>query len=284
MDLRATARTPWKQQTCSFFWSRIRYFSSQICEHLNLVENEEELILEPMEDLAILAASELDLASMPSFSKIQNFMFGGNSYQGLKDNMRNLAQNPRDYIGEMVDIITKNIHPPIPNCATAWKSKGYEHTLHDNLDRFLLALANDADLDNLSASDRIGIKSLQSDVNEVRTRLGAFWMRKLPVWHFYPPIVKSDKFAPCVMALDASSEYEIFEAFTTSSSAFLNLARSLTSQDQKTSRALQSVKSFRPFNLFTYSPSGTAKISYQCVSSRCTQNAFLANLSNIGLW
>jgi hypothetical protein len=264
MDLRASALTTLERQTCSFFRSRTRYLSSQICKRFNLVENQNDTIYGISKDLAIVAADEDGSAFMPTFSKIQHFLFAGDPFQGLKVNVRNCTQNSRDYICEMVDIITKNMHPPAPAFASAWEFEKYR--LHPHLDMFLLALAADADLWNLSASDRTGIKSLQNKVNEMSARLRAFWLQKLPVWHFYPLIIKSDKFTASVLLMETNSSYETFEAFTSSSSALLDLARNLSSNGQNTLKGRSPINPSTPIKIVPISSPCTAKISYQCVS------------------
>jgi hypothetical protein len=292
VDLRANAGTSLEQQTCSFFRSRIRYLSSQICERFNLVENEDETILKVMEPLALVTVDEPDPASMPTFSKIRNFMFGGDSFQGLKDNVRNYTQKPRDYIREMVDVITKNIHPPVPAIASAWESEKYERCLHLHLEVFLLALAADADLCNLSASDRIGIESLLDKVSEISTRIRSCWTHKLPMWHFYPPIIKGDRCTQSVLLMEVDSSYEAFETFTSSSSAFLDLARGLASRTQNTPQATGAVKSSTPIKIIPNplavtipNPSAvTAPISYQCVSLFCTHSDIVANSPDVVMW
>jgi hypothetical protein len=133
-----------------------------------------------------------------------------------------------------VDILSKSIHPPVPASASAWGSKEDETFLPLHLVMFILALAPDANLWNLSATDSNGINSSQKRVSEIGARLHVFWARKLPVWHISPPILRNDRCAPSVLLMEVDSLYETFKAFISSSSAFLHLARSMAGLSQNT--------------------------------------------------
>jgi hypothetical protein len=89
MGLHANAITTSDHQNCSVFRSRIRCFTSQILQRLNLVENEDDMILGATKGLAVVGTDEPNPASTPSFSAIKTFMFGGDSFQGLEDKVSN---------------------------------------------------------------------------------------------------------------------------------------------------------------------------------------------------
>jgi hypothetical protein len=173
MDLHVNAVTTLGRQTCLFFRSYIRYFTSQIRGRFNLVEADD-MILGTTKGLAFLGTGEPDPAATPNFSAMKPFMFDCDSFQGLKDKVSNFSRNPREYIGEAVDIMSKSVHPPVPAFAAAWESETYETFLRLHLEMFILAFVADADLCNLSATDSNGINSLQKRVSGISASFMSF--------------------------------------------------------------------------------------------------------------
>jgi hypothetical protein len=179
MDLRANANNTLEHHTCAFFRSRIRYFSSQICERFDLRETEDETASEPPGSVQTVTMEEPDLTLMPPFSRIRNFLFGGEPFQGLKDNVKNFTvNNTRDHLGEMINIVTRNIHPPEMILGGVSSMEEIEKSLRRQLQTFVLALAEEADLSNLSASDRNGIRSVNCNMETFSREIGAYWIQK----------------------------------------------------------------------------------------------------------
>jgi hypothetical protein len=163
------------------------------------------MILGITKGLAFLGTGEPDPASTPNFSAMKPFMFDCGSFQGLKDKVSNFARNPREYIGEAVDIMSKSVHPPVPAFAAAWESETYETFLRLHLEMFILAFVADADLCNLSATDSNGINSLQKRVSGISARLHVLWVPKLSLWHIYPPLLRNDRCTPSVLLMEVDS-------------------------------------------------------------------------------
>lgn len=285
-DLREAANSTMEHHACAFLRSRIRYLSSQICERFNLKESaapdliiiDDEKAAKSTQQLQPITLEDPDPTLMPPFSMIRSFMFAGVAFRSLKENVKNFTQNTRDYLEEVTDVISKNIHPP--DLALAKSSLVEENTrpLREILEAFLSALEKEAILCNLSASNRVGIKSLQSDTWQLTARVGAFWTSGVPLWHFYPPVPVPGK-GSCgqsdVLSKDDGgrrSEYEMFEAFICSSSAFLDLAQSVARLSRKSewkSRLPQSIALFCSQGTSATPPShlGKTAISFDCVSS-----------------
>jgi hypothetical protein len=283
IDLREAADSAIEYHACAFFRSRIRYLSSQICERFNLKESaaldhfliDDEEAPASVQQLQPVTLDEPDPTLMPPFSRIRSFMFGGFAFQTLKENVKNFTQNTRDYLGEVTNIIIKNIHPP--DMASAKLSLVGENpgSLSEILGMFLPALEKEAILCNLSASDRVGIKNIQSDTLQLKTRVSTAWTSEVPLWHFYPPVPgNSTCLQPNFLStkdLECKSEYEIFEEFICSSGAFLNLAHSVTGLSQKDNWALRLSRFLALFysqgtSAISSSYLDKTAISFECVS------------------
>jgi hypothetical protein len=282
-DLRKAADSTMEHHACAFLRSRMRYLSSRICERFNLEETtapgllsiDDETTSKSIQQLLPVTLDEPDPTLVPAFTAIRNFIFGGVAFQALRENIRNFTQSRRDYRGEMTDIITKNIHPPDLDLVQLSKIAG---PLHKNLEAFLRALLTEAMLCDLSAGDRVGIKNLQVDTEQLTVSVSAFWTRNVPIWHFYPPILgkrscgQSDFLSS--EDRDGRSEYEIFEEFICSSKAFLHLSQSVARLSRKNNwkrRLSQYIQ-----RLYTHSTSaipsfipGRTAIFFECVSTSC---------------
>lgn len=228
MDLRANSDNTLEHHTCSFLHSRIRYLSSQICERFRIPDFEDaDVSFESTESLQVVTVETPDPTLMPPFAAIRNFLFCGDPYRGLKDNIRNFTQTAHDPFGEMLDILTKNIHPP----EKILRETCSEDMLCDHISTFLSALIEEAAIVKLSASDIAGIKSLGSHVRKLATKARLFWASESPVWHFYPPVISTIECASSNtddMLVEANAKYESYEVFVVSSRAFLILTMYLT--------------------------------------------------------
>ncbi|KAH3968112.1 hypothetical protein HBH98_071450 [Parastagonospora nodorum] len=126
---------------------------------------------------------------MPPFDRIRNFMFLGESFQALKDNVKNFTKNARDPRGEMLNILKKHLHPP------KWVTtdENAKNIIQSLLEVFLQALAKEAASDKLSASEGAGIVTLQRNVNVLAVQVQDFWTQDVPLWRFYPLMVSKSR-------------------------------------------------------------------------------------------
>jgi hypothetical protein len=236
-DLSAEANSTLEQIVCGFFRRRIRYFSSQICEHFHLGEYtapdvnsvDGASVSGSMQQLEPITIEDPDPTLMPAFSIIRNFMFDGVGFRALKENVENFAERTRDYNEEVADIIIRNIHPPVKTSVMSREEEA--KALHVLLGPFLCALGDEAKCCRLSASDRAGIRCIQSNVSQLSARVSNSWIRQVPLWHFYPSVLGSGN---CVQSdlspmneTNCKTKYELFEVFVCSSRGFLDLARSV---------------------------------------------------------
>jgi hypothetical protein len=58
-----------------------------------------------------VSTDEPDLTWMPPFDRIRKFVFRGEPFQALKDNVKNFTKNVRDPLGEILYIFKKHLHP-----------------------------------------------------------------------------------------------------------------------------------------------------------------------------
>jgi hypothetical protein len=231
-----------------------------------------------MRMLEPVMVEEPDPTLMPDFSKIRDFMFGGVAFQALKENVENSAQRARDYNEEMADIIVRNIHPPTMTSLMSGRrtkkhcTKGTE-ALRELLGEFLFDLKDEAGPYTLSASDRAGIKTIQTSISQLTARVSTFWTRKVPLWQLYPTVTRADG---CRQSnplptdkVDSKTDCELFEAFVCSSRAFLDLAGSVAGVPRTNTRKSRWRWSSQPFSLRSGEmlALGRMAIPFECVSS-----------------
>jgi hypothetical protein len=242
-DLRAEADSTIQFHACAFLRGRVRYFSSKIYERFNpgggfnsgIFLADEENASGSLQYLQLIDMDEPDPTLMPAFPMIREFLFNGTAYEALKENVRNFSKHTRNYEEELVDILLRNIHPPTASLAHSLEQDATR--LRKLLDVFLTDLAVEARLRMLSASDRVGIRSVRGKLLQLSARVNALWTREVPSWHSYPLIPGGSS---CVSAstspannTDTKGEVDTFETFVCSSKAFWCLARSCAPYSHK---------------------------------------------------
>jgi hypothetical protein len=189
---------------------------------------------ENLDQLRAITLEEPESTLMPPFSMIREFMFDGLAFQTLKDNVKSFARPSRYHLEELSEFITKYIHPPGASSAALLRRQEYHRILREVLRVFLAALEKEAVAHNISATDRAGIKNVQGELSQFTTRVTTFWVREVPSWHFYPLVPVSDTTARVQSNLSSTEDiewkpdFEAFEAFVCSSSAFLHLVQSIS--------------------------------------------------------
>jgi hypothetical protein len=178
-NLRAIANATLEYHASSFFRTRIRYISSRICERFGLsetptTEDSDQANYRVALGLETIEMDELDPTLMPPFSKIRDFMFGGDVYRGLQDDIRNFTDKPRDYISETMDIIVKYVHPPEQLVGSNFPVQEDDNALRNLLNTFLLSLTTEAGLRSVSATDSVGIKEAKANILDLTSRLCTF--------------------------------------------------------------------------------------------------------------
>lgn len=250
LSLRAAAESNIERHTCIFLRSRLRYLSSRICEHFQLEEKPEPKSYDDgtskdVNHFDSVALDDPDPMLMPSFQRVRFFLFGGVAYEALKGNLRDFAQNKRNYLEEIVGIIERNIHPPTKAIGKLLSIKPYSlakfsKALTTSVAIFVRQLANEAAICKLPASDRIGTRELVEDdgIVQIHARLMQLWGKGTPAWHFYPLILGDGSELTCSqpggnLEPEGDSACEIFESFVFSSHALLGLASACMGSFQK---------------------------------------------------
>jgi hypothetical protein len=234
-DLRETADSALEIHVCEIFRRRIGYFSSQISKYFDINENNIDLkIHDPMsttDTLPPMTLEDLDPTNIPPFELIRSFMFDGLSFATLKENIRNYARSTRNYVGEMNDILTKNIWP----CDTAALVKALNRDAAGDflgiLEVFTFDLLQEAIDTRASATDLKGIKSLDEDIEKIMAYVSSYWSTARPTWHYLPPVLLKEGGSPIDLqeiGLERNVEYETFQTFVCSSVAFSNLASAIS--------------------------------------------------------
>lgn len=250
LSLRAAADSNIERHTCTFLRGRLRYLSSRICKHFKLEEKPEpdaydNSTSKDVNHFDVVTLDEPDPTLMPPFQRVRAFLFDGVAYEALKGNLRDFAQNKRNYLEEIVGIIERNIHPPTKDIGKLLSIKPYSlakfsKALSTSVAIFVRQLANEAAICKLPASDRIGTRELVEDdgIVQIHARLMQLWGKGTPAWHFYPLIPGDGSELTYSrpggnLEPGGDSACEIFESFVSSSHALLDLASACMGPFQK---------------------------------------------------
>ncbi|PSN71568.1 hypothetical protein BS50DRAFT_570896 [Corynespora cassiicola Philippines] len=205
-SLRESANTILEAQVCSFIRHRIPYLSARIYEHFNFHRSSNFSTDDIPENRADKTETwskaigdmdpEYDHAFIPSFDTIRGFLFDGQPFDIMKENLRNYVRNNIGFNREIQDVLSKEIgfsrgywtrvelcfNPSRLTLRSLGKNRAV--LLSAVFDTFLQLLQHEAITSKISVDHIEGLQDL--DAVQIERHFIQYWARPIPQWHYTP--------------------------------------------------------------------------------------------------